>query len=32
MATNESGKQSAYQCADCGKTVKAPENKPKPTC
>ncbi len=32
MATKEAVKETAYQCADCRKTVKVPEQKPEPTC
>jgi len=32
MATKEAAKEATYHCADCGKSVKAPENKPQPSC
>jgi predicted RNA-binding Zn-ribbon protein involved in translation (DUF1610 family) len=31
MATKAT-KETKFQCPDCGKTVKAPEQKPKPKC
>jgi len=32
MATEQAVKETTYQCAECGKSVKVPEKKPEPTC